>query len=260
MPMTPRPHPVPGDALLVQCHALARRSGLVHGTLEDLPVDAPEALALIARGEAEGLGALDPALCPPTDTEDDWTLTEVAALLRALEPASLEHVAAAVVLQRPGNRLAGRTAEYIERRQGREPVEALSPWLAEVLGPTYGLALYGEQQLELLELLIGVSRGAAQTIRHRVLTGGGWQSALLGESSDTTPPIVTEPLDGTRLYEATEDDRVALERELWPTNLGCWRPRPHAVACAVVACRLGYLKLRAPAEFAAAYQEATASA
>src|SRR6185312_11648961 len=114
-------------------HVEANRGETV--VLEDLALDDKATYELLSRGDTLGVFQLDGG--------------PMRALLRSMRPDSFEDISAVGALYRPGPMGADSHNKYARRKNGREPVEALHPELAEaledVLGETYGLIVYQEQ-------------------------------------------------------------------------------------------------------------------
>ena len=75
---------------------------------------------------------------------------------------------ALVALYRPGPLSAGMHVEYAERKHGRKPVAYPHPDLEPVLGDTYGVLVYQEQIVLLLQKLAGYSPGEADLVRKAI--------------------------------------------------------------------------------------------
>lgn len=80
-------------------------------------------------------------------------------LLRSVQPGSLGEIAAVLALYRPGPMDSGTHEEYARRKRGASPVDYPHPEfaaiLSDVLDPTYGLIVYQEQVMEILNRVCG---------------------------------------------------------------------------------------------------------
>jgi DNA polymerase-3 subunit alpha len=106
-------------------------------------------------------------------TGDSLTLFQLDSdgmqmLLRKLKPTHFDDIPALLALWRPGPIAANSHLKYAARKNGKEAVEYPHPELAnplkDVLGPTYGLALFQEQILNILKVVGGYTYGTATGI------------------------------------------------------------------------------------------------
>jgi len=123
--------------------------------LEDLPLDDRATYELLSRGDTLGVFQFDG--------------TPMRALLRSMRPDGFEDISAVGALYRPGPMGANAHNDYADRKNGRQPVVALHPELAEplaeILTDTYGLIVYQEQVMAIAQKLAGYSLGAADLLR-----------------------------------------------------------------------------------------------
>ncbi len=125
--------------------------------LEQLDVMSPDGptYELLARGDTLGVFQLDGG--------------PMRALLRSMVPTAFEHISAVLALYRPGPMGANAHNDYADRKNGRKPIVAIHPELAEplaeILGETYGLIVYQEQVMAIAQKLAGYSLGAADLLR-----------------------------------------------------------------------------------------------
>ncbi|MCK5602816.1 hypothetical protein KAR91_13125, partial [Candidatus Pacearchaeota archaeon] len=115
---------------------------------------------------------------PPDDTETFNLISEAKfvsvfqldstgyrRLCRQLKPGSFEHIMALNALFRPGPLESGVTAQYVERRHGREPAVSWHPWLDGVLTDTYQTVLFQEQAMAMARIIAGFSDVEADKFR-----------------------------------------------------------------------------------------------
>jgi DNA polymerase-3 subunit alpha len=86
-------------------------------------------------------------------------------LLKWLQPRSLEDVAIAISLFRPGPLEGGFLEMFIRRHLGQEPVTYSHPSMEPILRDTKGVILFQEQFLKLAHYLAGLSLGEAEKLR-----------------------------------------------------------------------------------------------
>lgn len=90
-------------------------------------------------------------------------------LAKRLQPANFEEVTAMLALYRPGPMEAGMLDSFINRKHGREKVDYFFPEMEEalkpILEPTYGLIVYQEQVMQIVQAIAGFSLGEADLVR-----------------------------------------------------------------------------------------------
>jgi DNA polymerase-3 subunit alpha len=133
------------------CRLIKERHG-VDLSFGNIPLEDPDALALLARGESVGVFQVESA--------------GMRSVLTSLKPTRFEHIVAIVALYRPGPLEYIDT--YIARMHGREPVEYLHPSLKGVLEETYGIIVYQEQIIQIARDFAGYSAGEADLMRKAV--------------------------------------------------------------------------------------------
>lgn len=123
--------------------------------LEELPLEDPPTYELLAKGDTLGVFQLDGG--------------PMRSLLKSMAPDNFEDISAVLALYRPGPMGANAHNDYADRKNGRKPVEAIHPELAEpladILGDTYGLIVYQEQVMAIAQSLAGYSLGGADLLR-----------------------------------------------------------------------------------------------
>ena len=91
-------------------------------------------------------------------------------LNRRLKPDNFEDLIAVLALYRPGPMESGMLDDFIERKHGRKkvfyPFEEVSfDLLKDTLGPTYGMIVYQEQVMQIVQIIGGMSLGGADIVR-----------------------------------------------------------------------------------------------
>ncbi len=123
--------------------------------VEDLALDDSAAYQLLARGDTLGVFQLDGG--------------PMRSLLRLMRPDSFADISAVLALYRPGPMGADSHTNYALRKNGRQEISAIHPELeeplAEILEPTYGLIVYQEQVLAIVQKVAGYSLGQADLLR-----------------------------------------------------------------------------------------------
>ena len=83
--------------------------------------------------------------------------------LRELQPSTFEDLIAMNALYRPGP--MDYIPDFIDRKQGRKPVEYDIPCMEKYLKDTYGITVYQEQVMLLSRQLANFTRGESDTLR-----------------------------------------------------------------------------------------------
>jgi DNA polymerase-3 subunit alpha len=124
--------------------------------LEELDLDADSnTYELLGRGDTLGIFQLEGG--------------GMRSLLRLMQPTSFADISAVGALYRPGPMGANAHTDYAERKNGRRPVTAIHPELAdalrEILDETYGVIVYQEQVMAIAQKLAGYSPAQADLLR-----------------------------------------------------------------------------------------------
>ncbi|MGQ9567488.1 MAG: DNA polymerase III subunit alpha [Anaerolineae bacterium] len=199
-----------------------------HGVALDLhtiPVEDPEAFALLSSGEVTGVFQVESA--------------GMRRVLRSMQPSRFEHIIATLSLYRPGPMEYIDT--YIRRMHGQEPVEYRHPSLEPILAPTYGICVYQEQIIQMAMQLAGYSAADADLMRRAV--GKKKKEELLQHRQRFVEGAVERGIPRD-VAEAIFDDIEYFAR--YGFN------RAHAADYAVLTCQTAYLKAHYPVEYMAA--------
>ena len=84
--------------------------------------------------------------------------------VREFKPTTLDHLAAIVALYRPGP-MANITA-YVAPKDGRAPITFLHPKLEPILTQTYGVLVFQDQVLQIVQAIAGFTLGHADVLRN----------------------------------------------------------------------------------------------
>ena len=134
--------------------------------LESISLDDEKTFALLSRGESVGIFQLESELFQD--------------LLKRMQPRSFAELAALLALGRPGP--LSLVPTYLANRAAPEKVHYAHPVLKEILGETYGLAVYQEQVIQLGHRLGGMSRNEADLLRIAISKKDG---SLINQLAET---------------------------------------------------------------------------
>lgn len=193
--------------------------------LESISLDDEKTFALLSRGESVGIFQLESELFQD--------------LLKRMQPRSFAELAALLALGRPGP--LSLVPTYLANRAAPEKVHYAHPVLKEILGETYGLAVYQEQVIQLGHRLGGMSRNEADLLRIAISKKDG---SLINQLAETFIRGCEEnglsPKDARNLFAAVR--RFA----------GYAFNKSHSVCYALISYRAAYLKAHYPQAFFAA--------
>ncbi|MFJ7156848.1 DNA polymerase III subunit alpha [Streptomyces sp. NPDC101118] len=136
------------------------------------------AVAEIRRATGEEVDLDDPAQLPPGD-EATYRLIRSAEtlgcfqiespgqrdLVGRLQPATFHDLVVDISLFRPGPVAADMVRPFIEARHGRAPVRYPHPDLEEPLRETYGVVVFHEQIIRIVDIMTGCGRDEADRVR-----------------------------------------------------------------------------------------------
>ncbi len=159
--------------------------------------------------------------------------------LRELKPSVFEDLIAMNALYRPGP--MDYIPQFIERKQGRKPIEYPIPEMEKYLKDTYGVTVYQEQVMLLSRLLANFTRGESDTLR----------KAMGKKQIDKM-----EMLKGKFMKQGQDNghDPKLLEKiwSDWEKFASYAFNKSHATCYSWVAYQTAYLKANYPEEFMAA--------
>ena len=157
-----------------------------------------------------------------------------------LKPSCFDDLVAILALYRPGPLDAGMVDRYIERKAGREKVTYLHPSMQSILEDTYGIILYQEQIMQLVQKLAGYSLGEADLLRRAM------GKKKIEEMAKQRGHFV----EGAK--ERGISEKIATEiYDQMETFARYGFNRSHSAAYAMVTYETAYLKAHYPVEFMA---------
>src|SRR5512136_637006 len=174
-----------------------------------------------------------------TDAIFQFESSGMRDLLRTVQPRKFEELAALNALYRPGPMQW--TAEYADRKHGRQPITYIFPELEEILSETYGVIVYQEQVMRIAVTIAGFSMARADTLRKAM---GKKIKELIDEQGNHF-------IAGGAAKGYPRDKVAALWRQIVPFAQYGFN-KSHSVAYAYVAYQTAYLKAHHPLHFWAA--------
>ncbi len=159
-------------------------------------------------------------------------------MCRRLRPKELEDLSALNALYRPGPLDGGMIDDFIDRHRGAKPVEYIVPEMKDILGNTFGVLVYQEQIMQLLQKLAGYSLGSADLVRRAM---GKKKVAEMAVHETTF--IDGAVKNGIARKTAKEIFDLMAKFADYGFN------RSHSMAYAILAFQTAYLKAHYPAYF-----------
>lgn len=162
-------------------------------------------------------------------------------LSKKLKPSTFEDIIAMLALYRPGPMESGMLDDFIKRKHGQEPITYAFDILEPILQPTYGIIVYQEQVMQIVQSVGGFSLGGADLVRR----------AMGKKKVDEMLRLKKEFADGAQKKGL---DRQKAE-DLWELIVkfaGYGFNKSHSAAYAMITYQTAYLKTYYQHEFMAA--------
>ncbi|MDO8670863.1 MAG: DNA polymerase III subunit alpha [Dehalococcoidia bacterium] len=211
--------------IIARARKIISRTRKVGLNLKTLPLDDPKTFELLGSGETTGVFQLESS--------------GMRRYVRELKPTSVAELAAMIALFRPGP--LAHIPRFIDSKFGRVPITYIHPLLEPILESTYGVIVYQDQVLFIVQAVAGYSLGKADIFRKAMgkkivdkmkgereafLAGAGEKG--ISEGTATQIFDLIEPFAGYAFNKA------------------------HASCYALLAYQTAYLKANYPAEYMAA--------
>ena len=192
-------------------------------------VDEPDAktYALLQRGETKGVFQLESG--------------GMRDLLTKMRPDKFEDIIATSALYRPGPLEGGMVMDYVDIKNGRKRPAKIHPLVDPVLADTYGIMVYQEQVMRILNRVGGIELASAY-------------KCIKAISKKKLPVIAQfrqQYIDGAKERGVEESVAVNLF-ELIEKFAGYGFNKSHSTAYGLIAYQTAYLKAHYPVEFMAA--------
>ena len=136
------------------CRLIKEHHGIDY-SLDSIPIEGPQAepaFRLLSSGEVSGVFQVESQ--------------GMRRVLTEMKPTAFEHIIATISLYRPGP--MEYIPNYIKRMHDEEEMEIKHPALEPVLAETYGIIVYQEQIIQILNQLAGYSPTEADLVRQAI--------------------------------------------------------------------------------------------
>jgi DNA polymerase III subunit alpha len=200
----------------------ARHKGQEQFAFEDIALDDPHTYKLFTDGKTEAVFQFESR--------------GMQGMLRDAKPTRLEDLIALNALYRPGP--MDLIPDFVNRKNGKEPVVYPHPLVADMLSETYGIMVYQEQVMQTAQILGGYSLGGADLLRRAM---GKKKAEEMAEHRQIFR-------DGAAKNGITEDKADEIF-DLMEKFAGYGFNKSHAAAYSLLAYQTGWLKVHYTAEF-----------
>ncbi len=199
--------------------------------INNMEMDDPEVFKMICSGRTLGMFQIE------SDGMQD--------LNRRLRPSNFEDLIAVLALYRPGPMESGMLDDFIARKHGEEQIsyffEEFEEVLKPILEPTYGVIVYQEQVMQIVQAIGGFSLGEADVVRRAM---GKKKADLMAkynkEFSERAAEKGFDPKNASELFSLIEK------------FAGYGFNKSHSAAYAMITYQTAWLKTHYPQEFMAA--------
>ena len=212
-------------SIIKECQANIKKRFGIEFDIEKIPIDDPEAYALYSRGDTTSVFQFE------SPGMKEWLIK--------LQPTRFEDLIAMNALYRPGP--MDYIPDFVERKQGRQPIVYDLPEMEEILQDTYGITVYQEQVMLLSRKLANFTRGQADTLRKAM---GKKIKSMLDDLKGLF-------LEGGQKNGHPKDTLNKIWAD-WEKFASYAFNKSHATCYAWVSYQTGWLKAHYPAEFQAA--------
>ena len=159
----------------------------------------------------------------------------------SLRPDCFEDIVAMLALYRPGPMESGMLDDFVKRKHGEAEITYSFKELEPILAPTYGVIVYQEQVMQIVQAIGGFSLGGADLVRRAM-------GKKIKEEMDRLKGEFVKGAEAKGLNGQKADDLF----ELIVKFAGYGFNKSHSAAYAYVTFQTAYLKAYYPAEFMAA--------
>ena len=210
------------------CLQMVKANHGVEIKLEEIPFDDEQTYSLIGNGLIAGLFQLEAS-------------GGMYRFVAQLKPDNFEEFSAIPALYRPGPIENGDMQQYIDRKNGLQPVAYMHPSFEGALKSTYGVCIYQEQVMQIAHDIAGFTLAEADILRSAM---GKKDRIRLKEQREKFVEGALKKNFGKDEAEAAFD---------WLESAGGYVfNKSHTVAYSMLAYRMAYLKTHYPHEFMAA--------
>ncbi len=212
-------------SIIKECQANIKKRHGIEFDIEKIDIEDPLTYELYSRGDTTSVFQFE------SPGMKEWLIK--------LQPTRFEDLIAMNALYRPGP--MDYIPDFVERKQGRQPIVYDLPEMEGTLQDTYGITVYQEQVMLLSRKLADFTRGQADTLRKAM-------GKKLKDVLDSLKGLFIE--GGTK--NGHPQDMLEKIWADWEKFASYAFNKSHATCYAWVSYQTGWLKAHYPAEFQAA--------
>ena len=212
-------------SIIKECQANIKKRFGTEFDIEKIPIDDKETYELYSRGDTTSVFQFE------SPGMKEWLIK--------LQPTRFEDLIAMNALYRPGP--MDYIPDFVERKQGRQPIVYDLPEMEGILQDTYGITVYQEQVMLLSRKLADFTRGQADTLR----------KAMGKKLKDVLDGLKGLFIEGGTKNGHPQDMLEKIWAD-WEKFASYAFNKSHATCYAWVSYQTGWLKAHYPAEFQAA--------
>ncbi len=212
-------------SIIKECQANIKKRHGIEFDIEKIDINDPLTYELYSRGDTTSVFQFE------SPGMKEWLIK--------LQPTRFEDLIAMNALYRPGP--MDYIPDFVERKQGRQPIVYDLPEMEETLQDTYGITVYQEQVMLLSRKLADFTRGQADTLR----------KAMGKKLKDVLDGLKGLFIEGGTKNGHPQDmlEKIWVD---WEKFASYAFNKSHATCYAWVSYQTGWLKAHYPAEFQAA--------
>ncbi|MDF2615466.1 MAG: polymerase alpha subunit [Sedimentibacter sp.] len=181
--------------------------------------------------------------------------TGITKFMKDIQPQRLEDLIIVNAAYRPGTLRAGGVDAIIENRHS-DNIDYMHPAIEEVLGPTYNVLVYQEQQMALMAQVGGFTMVEADKSRKTI--------KLINKASTASPEQLKKFYDMIEHFKQGAHEKTGLSHEKLQKLVDAMAAaadysfnKSHSCSYAIIAMQDMYLKHYYPADYAAAFLSRT---
>ncbi|MGM0623131.1 MAG: DNA polymerase III subunit alpha [Campylobacterota bacterium] len=199
--------------------------------INNLTMDDAEVFEMICSGKTLGMFQIE------SDGMQD--------LNRRLRPSNFEDLIAVLALYRPGPMESGMLDDFIDRKHGKEPIsyffDEFEEVLKPILEPTYGVIVYQEQVMQIVQAVGGFSLGESDIVRR-----------AMGKKKADLMAKYNEEFSTRAAQRGYSKENASKLFDLIEKFAGYGFNKSHSAAYAMITYQTAWLKTHYPQEFMAA--------
>jgi len=204
---------------------IIRDAGVPDFDLETVPLDDRATYEMLAKGDSEGVFQFESS--------------GMRGALREIQPTHFNDLIALVALYRPGPMEF--ISHYARNKRNPSATKYEDPRLEPILSPTYGVAVYQEQLMEIAKKIAGFTPAQADDLRKAI-------GKKIHSKIDQLAPKFREGAKATGTAPQVIDHLWSLIEKAGDYSFN----KSHAACYALISYRTAYLKANYPVEYMAA--------